>query len=178
MSDQYVIGADPGPKNFGVAVYRKSAKNRAWKLLGTDKLHYPITKLTTPKYQKQARRFRREWNKHLAEYPSTHGTIILERFMSRLHRNNASETVNVMLGILTNITQIHHWDIILITPATWKNQYHRKFGENTIKELYQKVAVSNHEVDAALIGRYQIDRFAQFKLTKRWLKALENFPFE
>lgn len=174
--NRFIIAGDPGPKNFGVAVYQLRSSGSSWELLGTQQLQHPVNLLVGDKYHSQTKRFLREWESYLDE-PKAKGQFVLERFQSRLHRNNASELVNIMLGLLTGVARGKHWSVNLIIAATWKGQLRRSFDEDYLNEVYKAAGVSKHRVDAALIGRYQIDKFASFRPTRRWYRALERAPF-
>ena len=174
--NRFIIAGDPGPKNFGVAVYQLRSSGRSWELLGTRQLEHTLTKLTADEYQKQIKRFIREWADYLDE-PNAKCQLVFERFQSRIHRNNASELVNIMLGILTSMARAKRWPVNLIIAATWKGQLRRDFDEEYLNEVYKAAGVSKHRVDAALIGQYQIDKFAGFPPSGRWYRALERAPF-
>ena len=170
IGPRYVIAGDPGQKNFGLAIYKR--RHKKYRLLGTCQLDNPVRDLKPPQYTDLAKAFLDEWDAIFTLSGSK--LFILERFMARGINSSNSEFVNVMIGLLTCRVLASKGDIQLITAAIWKNQYHRcRTSRHTLQELYKEVSVSNHRVDAALIGQYTINKFDGFKGSRSWITRLE-----
>lgn len=169
-----VLACDPGVKNFGVATFYE--QRRSWLLEDSILYDNLITELTDENYQDQVKQFLYEWNTRFAAIGNlalTEGILVMERFQPRGHKSNIIEKVNVMIGLLTGWAMQSGWEVKLVTPAIWKNAFHRKFPGRELADYYKEVKATPHQVDAALIGRYAIDKFEKFILTKSFRSRIE-----
>jgi hypothetical protein len=85
-------------------------------------------------------------------------TFVIERYMSRNVGTSLLETVNLGTGYLLSKLP-RQTEIEMITPAIWKNWCNKHFN---MDELYAKIKVTPHEMDATLMALFILSKDKRF----------------
>ncbi|MGL5013407.1 MAG: hypothetical protein ACRC6V_03830 [Bacteroidales bacterium] len=178
-----VFSADPGTKNFAIAVADHRLVNGKIQstILGTGMLTTSIFSMTGS-IANEMRAFENSIVSIRKEYKPE--LISFERFQSRGLKGTTIECINMMLALMVRV--FRHQDPRLILASTWKNRINKK---TDLKALYKEYGLTRkhspktcHELDATLIGYYatcrhfgladfenfsesNIDRFMEYFLT-------------
>jgi hypothetical protein len=142
-----VLGADPGSKNFGIALVGL-VKGRV-KVYANSVLMQPVDDLKI--FNQKSSAFIHELDTWMQFAPDG---IVAERFQTRGNSGPLIEYVSSMLGLIKGI----YWDtpIKLTIASAWKNRVQRRFGID-LKEIYPQIGVQPHQLDAALIGVFGLE---------------------
>ncbi len=148
-----ILGIDPGPKNFGLGIIQISPCSGKITILGSGMLKRPITTLIAEAFTAERKDFVRVINKLLDTYQPE--MIVAERFMVRLFGTLNIEIISVMLATIALIADQRNIPFTAITAAQWKNTFNRKYGKDSLKQLYvqaKKKQLTNHRLDACLLA--------------------------
>lgn len=143
-----VLALDPGSKNMGISVVAMN-KNRELRVVANSIVTSPIYDLT--KFSTQREMFLAEMDRWFDLYKPN--AIVAERFQTRGLLGPLVEIVSVMLGLLAGRYNV---PIKLITAATWKNDFNRRFPYQ-LDDLYKKARVTPHQLDSCLIGAFGLE---------------------
>ncbi len=143
-----VLALDPGSKNMGISVVALN-DNLKLKVVANSIVTNPIYDLT--KFSVQRAVFLAEMDRWFELYQPS--AIIAERFQTRGLLGPLVEIVSVMLGLLAGRYNV---PIKLITAATWKNEFNRRFPY-PLDDLYKKARVTPHQLDSCLIGVFGLE---------------------
>jgi hypothetical protein len=146
-SGKLILGADPGSKNFGIALV--GLVGGRVKIYANSVLMYPIDDLKI--FNQKSLAFLEEMDKWMEFSPSG---IVAERFQTRGNGGPLIEQVSSMLGLLKGA----YFDtpIKLTIASAWKNRVQRRFDVD-LKEIYPQIWVQPHQLDAALIGVFGLE---------------------
>lgn len=143
-----VLSFDPGSVNMGCSLVEINKSTGTISVLANTVLAYPINNIKSFGSQKEA--FINEITNWIEiGQPSA---IVAERFQSRGLRGTTIECVCIMLGLLASF----NLPILLITAATWKNRYQKRFNVD-LREIYKELQVAPHQLDSALIGCFGLE---------------------
>lgn len=146
-ADKVVLAADPGSKNFGIALV--GLKNGKIKVYANSVMMRPLDSLVI--FNGASDLFMAEFAAWMKYEP--HG-IVAERFQTRGNSGPLIELVSAMLGLIRG--RYKKVPIKLTIASTWKNRVQRRFNVD-LKEVYPTTAVQPHQLDAALIGVYGLE---------------------
>jgi hypothetical protein len=153
-----MLGLDPGSRNMGISLAAANAKDQV-KIIRNAIVTSPVDDLVNFMASREV--FLTEIARWI-HYYEPHG-IIAERFQTRGGANMGalSEKVTVMLGLIAG-----RWPslpIKLITAATWKNDYQRRF-EFQLDDIYPVCLATPHQLDSSFIATYGLETGLQRKL--------------
>lgn len=146
-----VLSFDPGSRNFGIACVGVDSKDRI-KVLANSIVTNPIFSLAD-KYPSSLRAYLQEIQLWVDLYKPQ--GFVMERFQTRGGMGPLIELVSVMLGAIT--TKYVDRPSKLITAATWKNSFHRRFDAWDLNDIYPQCLTTPHQLDASLIGVYGLE---------------------
>lgn len=150
-----IISADPGTKNFAIAITKHSLVEGKLKssVIATGMIDTTITNLNHSVVG-DVMRFERAMVKLRNKYKPD--LVYFERFQSRGLKGTVIECINIMLGIMIRV--FSKQDPKLLMAATWKNRIGKRVD---LKSSYKDFGLSRkhspktpHELDATLIGFY------------------------
>jgi len=149
-----ILGIDSGIENMAWGLVRDG------KLKSSSRFEFPINNMKPEAFAKRVRLFTSEMQKILnsAKLKSGQDVIIFERFMTRRFGGKGIiiECINVMLGILTQLTDV---PIIIIPASTWKNHFLKKYEENDM-EVFFNYSFDPHVADAIGMAFYHWEKEA------------------
>lgn len=150
-STKRVLAFDPGSRNMGVSVVAVNEKGKVG-VLANAILTNPIYDLT--KFGPQRDMFLTEVARWVDLYQPN--GIIAERFQTRGGSSMGPliECVSMMNGLMAGR---YNLPVKYITAATWKNEFHRRFQECTLDELYRVCRTPPHQLDCSFIGLYGLE---------------------
>jgi hypothetical protein len=146
-----VLAFDPGSRNMGISVAAVNAKGTI-KIMANSIVTNPIFDLTSFGLQRDI--FIQEIAKWIEVYQPN--GIIIERFQTRGLLGPLIEIVSIMIGIISG--RWPHIPIKLITAATWKNEFHRRFERVTLEDLYKESRTTPHQLDACFMGVFALEK--------------------
>lgn len=147
--EKVLLGLDPGKTNHGIAVI--GLRDQKLSVISNAVMDNPVSEL--------AKKFRTGLDLYLEEIDQWVSTykpvgIVAERFMTRGTMGTTIEVVGIMLGALATRYDL---PIKLLSAATWKNDFRRRFteqGHPELSDFYKVAGVTPHALDACLIGCY------------------------
>ncbi len=149
-----ILGADPGSKNFALAVIE--LKNNKLSVLGTKMVENTLHKFDMT-MQDQYNAFVKEVRMVRDEFKPDY--CIMERFQTRGNGGNTIEFVSMMNALLFYTMRKN--SPMLVTASTWKNACTR--ANILLKDIYaeykmttQQFAKEIHEFDAAMMAVYRL----------------------
>ena len=178
----YVISADPGVVNYAVAIYKRRKSGRFRCLTGFH-TEFAMDSLKPSDFKTQAILFEESWIGLLEYYtkPDINTRekclIVIERFQNRGVKASAAELVTTMNTLVYSVACSFGYDFRLYTAAQWKNRFKQKFGKSALELTYAKadsLGITDHVIDASLLGRYAIDKFDKFKITTKFYERLKQ----
>lgn len=147
-STKYVLGLDPGSKNFGIAlVGLRDGKPRVY---ANSVLVNPVNDLIN--FPKTSDAFLAEIARWMAIVPVS--GIVGERFQTRGNGGPLIEQVSAMLGLIRG--RYPNIPIKLTVASAWKNKIRRRF-DTDLRDIYPDVDVQPHQLDATLIGVFGLE---------------------
>lgn len=78
--------------------------------------------------------------------------IVAERFQTRGLKGPTIECVSMMLGILGMMGL----PVLFVPAVVWKNRFQKRFSTD-LREMYQYINTTPHQLDASLIGCYGLE---------------------
>lgn len=141
---------DPGSRNMGISCVGIDSKGRI-KVIANSILTLPITSLVE-NINRSIRKFLREIDRWVRLYKPD--GFIMERFQSRGLQGPLIELVTFMIAAIC--TRYADKPCKLLTAATWKNKFHRRFDEK-LDAIYKVCATTPHQLDSVLIGCYGLE---------------------
>jgi hypothetical protein len=148
VADKFVLGMDPGSRNFGIALV--GIHKGKVKVFANSVLMSPVDTLV--EFGEAKRKFLEEINTWMGLVPID--GMIAERFQTRGNGGPLIELVSVMLGLLAGTYP--NVPIKLTIASAWKNKFNKRF-DTDLKETYPDVAVQPHQLDASLIGIFGLE---------------------
>jgi len=147
-----ILALDPGSRNMGISLVSYHP--------ATEEICVSVNSIVTSPladirfFNAQRNVFLDEVGRWIKLY-EPHG-IVAERFQSRGLKGSTIELVNLMLGLLGGRYSL---PILLITPVTWKNDWHRRFKNDSLKlnDLYKTCRTTPHQLDSSFIGCYGLE---------------------
>lgn len=147
-ADRVVLSADPGSRNFGIGLV--GIKNERIKVYANAVMMYPLNDLVS--FNQAAGPFSKELKEWMSFKPNG---MIAERFQTRGNSGPLIEQVGAMIGIMKG--QYPKVPFKLTIASTWKNRLQKRFGVD-LKDIYPRVSVQPHQLDAVLIGVYGLEQ--------------------
>jgi hypothetical protein len=148
VADKFVLGMDPGSRNFGISLV--GIHKGKIKVFANSVLMHPVDTLV--EFGQAKEKFLAEIATWMALVPVN--GMVAERFQTRGNGGPLIEQVSVMLGLLAGTyPQI---PIKLTIASAWKNKFNKRF-DCDLKEIYPEVAVQPHQLDATLIGVFGLE---------------------
>jgi hypothetical protein len=144
-----VLAFDPGSRNMGISCVA-TAKGRV-KVVANSIVTNPVNDLTV--FGSRRDLFLEEMDRWITEFQPR--GIVAERFQTRGIGGPLIEQVSSMLGLLAG--RYHTLPVKLITAATWKNAFHRRFDTVTLDDLYRESLTTPHQLDSCFIGIYGLE---------------------
>lgn len=142
----FVLGMDPGLKSYGVSIVEVTDSSH--RIIYTGILENPITDVAKIGSQKESMKHElRLLMGHYGSYPPD--LIVMERFTSRGLRGSLGEKIALMMGVV--VEGLEYQDVMLVTPAIWKNAANQKFD---LKLAYKYCAATPHELDSSAMALY------------------------
>jgi len=148
-----ILGCDPGSKNFGIALV--GLVNGKPHCYANAVLNFPIDTLL--EFNRASDEYLAEMDQWVAKDPDA---IVAERFQTRGNGGPLIEQVSVMIGLL----QQYGLPMKLTIASAWKNAVRRQFGLDLREDVYGRISVEPHQLDAALIGVYGLEQGTGLKL--------------
>ncbi len=145
-----LLALDPGSRNMGISCVAVNTEGRV-KVIANSIVTNPVNDLTQFGPRRDA--FLSEIDRWIDQFQPN--GIIAERFQTRGIGGPLIEQVSVMLGLLSG--RYHTLPVKLITAATWKNAFHRRFEHATLDELYRESLTTPHQLDSCFIGLYGLE---------------------
>lgn len=152
-----VLGIDPGKTNMGVSIIG-SLPDDQLVVLANAMMTNPLSELSH-NFRTNLEVFLSEIDRWVRLYKPD--GIILERFMTRGTMGTTIEVVGIMIGA---IAARYELPIKIISAATWKNEFRRRFTNiNGIElaEYYKVAGITPHALDSVLIGCYGMEQGLQ-----------------
>lgn len=151
-----LLSLDPGSRNFGISCVGLDSKGRVV-VLANSVLTNPITNLVS-NVGDSINIFHDEIARWVRMYRPD--GFIMERFQSRGGR--AGPLIELVSGMTLSVcTEYRHLPCKLITAATWKNKFNRRFREDEddkpLDGFYKICRTTPHQLDASLIGVYGLE---------------------
>lgn len=146
-----ILALDPGTTNMGISLVGVD-KDLNVEVLANAVMTHPIHELAV-NYKTGFNLFMIEIDRWVQMFEPD--AIVLERFMTRGggSMGQTIECIGIMIGALSAKYDL---PIKLLSAATWKNAYHRKFLGEDLKKTYKICCTAPHQLDATLIGCYAI----------------------
>lgn len=141
-----VLGCDPGSRNFGISLV--GIENNWLRVYANSVLMNPVNDLI--KFDTAAKNFIAELRLWMAAKPVG---IAAERFQTRGNGGPLIEQVSSMLGLMKGQFKV---PVKLTIASTWKNRFNKRFNVD-LKELYPKLDIQPHQLDATLIGVFGLE---------------------
>ena len=184
----FLLGADPGVKNHGLAVTRVEVSEDGvlqMDVLGHTKLQYRLEALDNPykditKYLQGVEKFFRSCVPKTIKHPDA---IVIERFQTRGFRGGQIELISMMIA-----AQVLQYgaksEAFVLTAATWKNQINKqspgkaKILDTLYKGIKTEHGIEPHNLDATLMTLYaagkmfSVEPYARFKIKKNVSKLM------
>lgn len=150
-----VLSMDPGSSNMGIAVTEYSYKHQSARVLCNAVMQSPVKGLARD-LRKSRDRFLEELHLWVDLYKPD--AMIIERYMARGIRGSTGEEINIMIGAA--ITEFKDIPTLLVSAATWKNDFRRQFPDDRdcLKRLYKVCRTTPHQLDAVLQGLYLLKK--------------------
>lgn len=154
-----MLGLDPGSRNMGISLVAANEKGNV-RVVANSIVTNPVNDLVN--FMESRKLFLEELDRWISIY-KPHG-IIAERFQTRGGANMGalSEKVTIMLGLIAGVYP--RLPLALITAATWKVPYQRRFEFN-LDAVYPVCKTTPHQLDSAFIGCYGLEKGLQCVLT-------------
>ncbi|QBQ74626.1 resolvase [Burkholderia phage BcepSauron] len=148
-----VLALDPGSSNTGIALVAVNSAGRV-KVMANAVLEKPVADLT--KFGESRTAFLAEIKRWVDLYQPQ--GFIAERFMTRGQQSMGTtiECVSVMIGLMAGTYP--EIPMLTIPAAQWKNAWHHRHKGATLEETYKISRTTPHQVDAAFIGIYALER--------------------
>ena len=147
--EKSVLGLDPGSRNFGISLVGLSKENKPI-VFANSVLMNPVNDLVN--FGKGSEKFLNEIKSWISMHPPS--GIVGERFQTRGNMGPLIEQVSVMLGLIRG--RYSKIPLKLTVASAWKNKIRRRFGVD-LKDLYPKIAVQPHQLDATLIAIFGLE---------------------
>lgn len=146
-----ILALDPGSRNMGISLVAVNEAGRVG-VIANSIVTNPIHDLTT--FGPQRDTFLTEIDLWMNMFQPN--GIIAERFQTRGGSSMGPliECVSMMNGLIAGRYQM---PVKFITAATWKNEFHRRFEEHTLDNLYRLCRTAPHPLDATFIGLYGLE---------------------
>ncbi len=152
--EKLLLAMDPGSRNFGIALVGiEKGKPRVY---ANSVLTRPLNDLVA--FNAARTIFLKEIAGWMAFKPDG---IIGERFQTRGNGGPLIEQVSAMLGLIGG--QYPKVPVKLTIASAWKNAFNTRFSCD-LKEIYPEIGVQPHQLDAALIGVYGLEKGTGIKL--------------
>lgn len=150
-----VLSMDPGSSNMGIAVTEYSYDHQSARVLCNAIMKSPVKGIAKD-LRKSRDRFLEELHLWIDLYKPD--AMIIERYMSRGIRGSTGEEINIMIGAA--ITEFKDIPTLLVSAATWKNDFRRQFpnDQDNLKRLYKVCKTTPHQLDAVLQGLYLLKK--------------------
>ena len=145
-----VLALDPGSRNMGISVVALNSHKKL-RVMANAIVTNPIYDLTA--FGSQADAFLAELDQWIAVYKPN--GIIIERFQTRGLLGPLIEIVSIMIGL---IGRRYGVPVKLVTAATWKNEFHRRFETCTLDDLYKESRTTPHQLDSCFMGVYALEK--------------------
>ncbi len=147
-STKYVLGLDPGSRNFGIALV--GLRDGKPKVYANSVLVHPVNDLIN--FPRASDEFMAEIARWMAIVPIS--GIVGERFQTRGNGGPLIEQVSAMLGLIRG--RYPNIPIKLTVASAWKNKIRRRF-DTDLRDIYPDVDVQPHQLDASLIGVFGLE---------------------
>lgn len=155
--------------------------------------NHTINNLKPGYFHNNFHKFYIEFTKLIASLESKYGkltNIVMERFMARPGKGGGavSESINIMIGVIATYCHDHGIAIELITSASWKNRYKRKFGMDTQAARFgfpwvakaplskNPYPINDHIMDACGIALYCLETMPDLGSGTTKKQDLDFFP--
>jgi hypothetical protein len=146
-ADKLVLGADPGSKNFGIALV--GLVRGKIKIYANSVMMRPVDDLKI--FNKTSDDFISEFDTWMKYKPNG---IVAERFQTRGNGGPLIEQVSSMLGLIKGVYR--STPLKLTIASAWKNRVQRRFGID-LKEVYPEIGIQPHQLDASLIAVFGLE---------------------
>ena len=141
-----ILAFDPGTKNMGISCVELVGTSP--KVLANATMENPLHDIYAFMQQRDA--FLSEVDAWINMFEPD--GIIAERFQTRGLKGPTIECVSMMLGILGMLGL----PVMFITASTWKNKFQKRFCCD-LREMYDYINTTPHQLDASLIGCYGLE---------------------
>lgn len=149
-----VLAMDPGSSNMGIAVVAVNDIGNV-KVMANSIVTNPVYDLTI--FGPQRDKFLAEIDRWVSLYKPN--GFIIERFQTRGLLGPLVEYVSTMIGLIAG--RYPEIPIKLVTAATWKNEFHRRFETCTLDDLYKESRTTPHQLDACYMGVFALEKGLQ-----------------
>lgn len=162
-----ILAHDPGTRNYGFSIVRGSlaARRLRFRILQYGLVQTTIDDLKGNALQEKGEVYLTAM-RGLQEQFSP-GAVIAERYQPRgVSGQTTIECVNIMLGSM--FTVFHPVPFKVLPASEWKNALRRTgvdldaVYQDQMKDI-KAHRLTNHEIDACLIGVFGLNRLARFK---------------
>jgi len=167
-----IIAMDPGVANFAFSVVTDQPD-----IPFIGQLENPIQSIKKDDLEVQVCCFKWEIDTLISKIGlAMEDRIVVERYQPRGPRNPQIELVNVMIGIIAD--KFEH-QLILITPAVWKNYIKKQYGTNKMTQLLKEKSISPHIKDSIGLASYIFERYYNKPVLKelidgRWISSCQK----
>lgn len=167
--EKLMLAMDPGSRNFGIALV--GLERGKPKCYLNSVMMRPVNDLVA--FALTRKNFLTEVKGWMKYGPNG---IIAERFQTRGGSSMGPliEQVSAMLGLIGGTYP--DVPIKLTIASVWKNSMQRRF-QNDLKEVYKRVRVQPHQLDASLIGIYGLEQGLGITIDfdfEDWIKQVES----
>jgi hypothetical protein len=146
-ADKLILGADPGSKNFGIALV--GLVRGKVKIYANSVMMRPVDDLKI--FNRTSDDFISEFDTWMKYKPNG---IVAERFQTRGNGGPLIEQVSSMLGLIKGVYR--STPLKLTIASAWKNRVQRRFGID-LKEVYPEIGIQPHQLDASLIAVFGLE---------------------
>lgn len=147
-----ILALDPGSRNMGISCVGVNKKGDFVVLANAIMMH-PITNLVE-NVNKSINIYLREVDMWVKLFKPD--GFIMERFQSR--GGLSGPLIELVSGMTLSLcTEYRAKPCKLITAATWKNNFHRKFNDVKLDDLYKQCRTTSHQLDSVLIGCFGLE---------------------
>lgn len=162
-----VLAMDPGSSNMGISLVAVNKKGQL-KVMANSIVTEPVNDLTVVGWERD--KFLAEIDRWVSLYKPN--GFILERFQTRGLLGKTIEAVSIMIGLIAG--RYPEIPITIITAATWKNEFHRRFEHCVLEDLYKESRTTPHQLDACFLGVYALEKGLQTKFTYDPVKIMHS----
>jgi hypothetical protein len=142
--DKYVIGLDPGSRNFGIAAI--GIKGTKVFVAATSVLTNPLNDMVN--VNKPRADFLAEIERWVSLFQPV--AFVGERFQTRGNSGPLIEYCSLMLGLVAGAYPSLPFKLTI--ASAWKNRVQKRFGKSLRDDVYPVSSAEAHQIDAALIG--------------------------